>query len=191
MQTAALVQKPSAAVTARRARRAAVVCAAQQPAEGRVPRRALAALLAAAPALLPASRALALLPDDDDEELINKAKANRKARLAEEKAAEAEFKRSGGYVSRCAGGGRGSGPGGVSGGGRQRWDPSPAQRCVEMQGFSEGGQSWKRVWAAAARELRVALAAAEGAPAFLIPSLRPLLPCAGLMRRSSFGCRRR
>lgn len=77
-----------------------VVCAAQQPEQWRVQRRALAGMLAALPVLLPASRALALLPDDDDEELIEKAKANRKARLAQERASEQEYKRSSGYVSR-------------------------------------------------------------------------------------------
>ncbi|CAG9467862.1 unnamed protein product [Pedinophyceae sp. YPF-701] len=41
--------------------------------------------------LLPAAPALALIPDDDDEELVAKAKANRKARLAEQRVTEREF----------------------------------------------------------------------------------------------------
>lgn len=106
MQTALVAQplavRPASAAR-QTARRALAVRAAQQPEEEwRVGRRSLAALLAAAPVLLPASRALALLPDDDDEELIERAKANRKARLAAERDTEREFKRSGGYVSRRA-----------------------------------------------------------------------------------------
>lgn len=42
--------------------------------------------------------ALALIPDDDDEELIEKAKANRKSRLASEKAAEKEYAKSSGFA---------------------------------------------------------------------------------------------
>ena len=42
--------------------------------------------------------ARALIPDDDDEELIEKAKANRKKRLASEKEIETEFKKSGGFA---------------------------------------------------------------------------------------------
>lgn len=42
--------------------------------------------------------ARALIPDDDDEELIEKAKANRKKRLASEKEVETEFKKSGGFA---------------------------------------------------------------------------------------------
>jgi hypothetical protein len=62
-------------------------------------RRSLAALLAAVPALLPASRALAdLIPDDDDEELVEKARANRKNRLASEKQTQKAFSRSEGFV---------------------------------------------------------------------------------------------
>ena len=40
----------------------------------------------------------ALIPDDDDEELIEKAKANRKTRLATEKAAEKEYAKSSGFA---------------------------------------------------------------------------------------------
>ena len=62
-------------------------------------RRSLAALLAAVPAFFPASRALAdLIPDDDDEELVEKARANRKNRLASEKQNEKAFSRSEGFV---------------------------------------------------------------------------------------------
>jgi len=42
--------------------------------------------------------ARALIPDDDDEELIEKAKANRKLRLASQKEVEGEFKKSGGFA---------------------------------------------------------------------------------------------
>ena len=45
-----------------------------------------------------ARAARALIPDDDDEELIEKAKANRKKRLASEKEIETEFKKSGGFA---------------------------------------------------------------------------------------------
>ncbi|KAK9832099.1 hypothetical protein WJX81_006978 [Elliptochloris bilobata] len=56
------------------------------------------AMLALLPALLTSPAARALIPDDDDEELIEKAKANRKARLASEKEVETEFKKSGGFA---------------------------------------------------------------------------------------------
>jgi hypothetical protein len=46
--------------------------------------------------------ALALIPDDDDEDMIEKAKANRKKRLAGEKQAEKEFSRSEGFVDKNA-----------------------------------------------------------------------------------------
>lgn len=59
----------------------------------KVQRRSMAALLAALPAILPVGQALALIPDDDDEELIEKARANRKAKLAEERATEKTFAR--------------------------------------------------------------------------------------------------
>jgi hypothetical protein len=42
--------------------------------------------------------ARALIPDDDDEELIEKAKANRKTRLASEKVAEKEYAKTGGFA---------------------------------------------------------------------------------------------
>lgn len=101
MQAVCAVAKPFAASGARAPRssssRAAVVRAAvagepeQQPL---LARRSVAGLLAAAPVLLPASRALALIPDDDDEELVQKARANRQARLASERQAEQAFSRS-------------------------------------------------------------------------------------------------
>ncbi|KAG1671712.1 hypothetical protein FOA52_007504 [Chlamydomonas sp. UWO 241] len=43
------------------------------------------------PVVFAASPALALIPDEEDEELIEKAKANRKERLAVERAREREF----------------------------------------------------------------------------------------------------
>ena len=64
-------------------------------------RRALVGLLAAAPVLLSASRALALIPDDDDEELIEKARSNRKSRLASERVAEQKFSRTANGVGEC------------------------------------------------------------------------------------------
>jgi hypothetical protein len=111
MQAVFAPAKPTAAFTstkktsARPSARALAVRAAQQPEEEqwRVQRRTLAGLLAAAPVLLPASRALALLPDDDDEELVERAKAGRKAKLAQERATERAFERSAGYVSRWVG----------------------------------------------------------------------------------------
>lgn len=95
------VAKPFAATTgaARIARASRVVAAVRASAEPeaeplRVPRRALAGLFAAAPVLLTASGALALIPDDDDEELVEKARANRAARLASERQTEKAFSRS-------------------------------------------------------------------------------------------------
>lgn len=86
------------------ARRTVVVTVAATPEQQQAPwaiqRRSLAALLAAAPALLSSRSALALLPDDDDEELIQKARANRKTRLASEKAAEKAFTRAEGFTDR-------------------------------------------------------------------------------------------
>jgi hypothetical protein len=100
------VQRPVAAIASRTAHRstasrAAVVRAAaseQQAAPHRVGRRSLAGLLAAVPVLLPASRALALIPDDDDEELVEKARANRAARLAEERTTQQAFARTSGKL---------------------------------------------------------------------------------------------
>lgn len=105
------MQKPFAASGVRAARSSsrcvAVVRAAAAGEEApRVARRSLAVLLAAAPVLLPASRALALIPDDDDEELIERARANRKARLASEKQTQQAFSRSSKSLSergRCRG----------------------------------------------------------------------------------------
>lgn len=63
-------------------------------------RRAMGALLTASPLLWYAQPATALIPDDDDEELVEKARANRKSRLANEKATEKAFSRSEGFVNR-------------------------------------------------------------------------------------------
>jgi hypothetical protein len=107
---AVCVQKPFAAagVSAIRSsstRAVGVVrAAAAQPeaaAELRLPRRALAGLLAAVPVLLPASRALALIPDDDDEDLIERARANRKNKLASERQTEKAFSRSAKGLGGC------------------------------------------------------------------------------------------
>lgn len=76
------------------------VCAFQDGTAASVQRRSMAAFLAALPVALPASRALALIPDDDDEELVEKARANRKSRLATEKKAEKAFSASEGFVDR-------------------------------------------------------------------------------------------
>jgi hypothetical protein len=93
-----------AARPARAGRRAAAAprAAAAAPSAWAPSRRALAAALLAAPAALLAAAppARALIPDDDDEELLEKARANRKGRLAAEKAAEKEFAAAGGYVDR-------------------------------------------------------------------------------------------
>ncbi|EIE22928.1 hypothetical protein COCSUDRAFT_53704 [Coccomyxa subellipsoidea C-169] len=63
-----------------------------------ISRRSAAALLSAVPLLWLAPSARALIPDDDDEELIEKAKANRKSRLASEKVAEKEYAKTGGFA---------------------------------------------------------------------------------------------
>ncbi|CAL8464734.1 g4269 [Coccomyxa elongata] len=63
-----------------------------------ISRRSAAALLSAAPLLLLVPSARALIPDDDDEELIEKAKANRKSRLATERVAEKEYAKTGGFA---------------------------------------------------------------------------------------------
>jgi hypothetical protein len=84
----------------RTARRATIVVATAQDAPPTLQRRSLTALLAALPVALPASRALALIPDDDDEELVERARANRKNRLASERQAEKAFTRSEGFVSK-------------------------------------------------------------------------------------------
>ncbi|KAL4548283.1 hypothetical protein Ndes2526B_g00863 [Nannochloris sp. 'desiccata'] len=93
----ALAAKPSAR---RPAARSSLVVSATLNKDGPTfQRRSLAALLAAVPAFLPASRALAdLIPDDDDEELVEKARANRKNRLASEKQTQKAFSRSEGFV---------------------------------------------------------------------------------------------
>jgi hypothetical protein len=49
-----------------------------------------------------AAPALALIPDDDDEELVEKAKANRKSRLAVERNSERQFSRAEGFVDKGA-----------------------------------------------------------------------------------------
>jgi hypothetical protein len=48
--------------------------------------------------LLSCCAAKALIPDDDDEELIEKAKANRKQRLAEQRETAKEFNKNEGFV---------------------------------------------------------------------------------------------
>ena len=64
------------------------------------PRRQALLALTSVPMLsmMQALPALALIPDDDDEEMVEKAKANRKKRLAGEKKAEKAFSRSEGFV---------------------------------------------------------------------------------------------
>jgi hypothetical protein len=100
MQAVSSVVKPFTAAVPQAARpagrRLAVVRAAagEPDAQPALARRSVAALLAAAPILLPASRALALIPDDDDEELVQKAKENRRQRLASERQTEQAFSRS-------------------------------------------------------------------------------------------------
>lgn len=64
-------------------------------------RRHFAALFTAVPALISALPAAALIPDDDDEELIEKARANRRAKLADEKKTEREFARSEGFSDKA------------------------------------------------------------------------------------------
>jgi len=64
-------------------------------------RRHLAVLFTAVPALISALPATALIPDDDDEELIEKARANRRAKLANEKKTEREFARSEGFSDKA------------------------------------------------------------------------------------------
>ena len=102
MQTSTLVATPSLAGAGTRThphpRR--IVASATPRDAPLVQRRSLAAMLAAVPVLLPASRALALIPDDDDEELIEKARANRKSRLASERATEKAYSRSSGFDKR-------------------------------------------------------------------------------------------
>jgi hypothetical protein len=108
MQTSVTRTPFSAAAAAARPQRLAAPVASAAPRDDLVPaaaaavlpRRALAGMLAAAPVLFSAASALALIPDDDDEDLIEKARANRKSRLANEKAAEKDFARSEGFVDR-------------------------------------------------------------------------------------------
>jgi hypothetical protein len=67
----------------------AVACRAQQ--EQAIDRRAALASLAFLPAAFYAPKALALIPDEEDEEMVEKAKANRKARLQQDKQVAREF----------------------------------------------------------------------------------------------------
>lgn len=104
MQSAVGVRAPfvaGAKASTRAARRPTVVLASaeQQPAWA-VQRRSLAALLAAAPVVLSSRSALALIADDDDEEMVEKARANRKTRLASERSIEKEFTKAEGYTDR-------------------------------------------------------------------------------------------
>lgn len=85
---------------ARRKANLLITASALPSSEQKWQRRTLAALIASLPIALPASRALALIPDDDDEELVEKARANRKSRLASERQAEKVFSRAEGYADR-------------------------------------------------------------------------------------------
>lgn len=96
VRTPFVVAKPAAQ---RNTPRASVVLAAIHQDAPAIQRRSFAALLAAAPVLFPASRALALIPDDDDENLVEKARLNRKSRLADERQAEKAFSQSEGFVN--------------------------------------------------------------------------------------------
>lgn len=72
-----------------------IVCQATRDEQsGAMSRRAAAAVFSV---LLSASPAKALIPDDDDEELIEKAKANRKQRIAEQKETAKEFSKTEGF----------------------------------------------------------------------------------------------
>lgn len=62
-------------------------------------RRALLSALLTTPILF-SQPALALLPDDDDEDLLNKAKANRRSRLVQERQTERAFLQTQGNVNR-------------------------------------------------------------------------------------------
>ncbi|KAK9823778.1 hypothetical protein WJX72_005437 [[Myrmecia] bisecta] len=89
---------PAPVVCSRRTN--AISCKASQEAQpAALSRRAVASALAGLPILLGASKALALIPDDDDEELIEKAKANRKTRLADERAAEKQYVKEAGFAN--------------------------------------------------------------------------------------------
>lgn len=102
LTTTRLSAAPQPFVAAAKPRRATAARASSEQAPEQLPqlrrRAALAALLAGVPALGLAAPALALIPDDDDEDLVEKARANRRAKLAEEKATEREFERSAGYT---------------------------------------------------------------------------------------------
>jgi hypothetical protein len=65
-----------------------VACRAQREA---IDRRAALSALALLPAAFYAPRALALIPDEEDEEMVEKAKANRKAKLQQDKQVAREF----------------------------------------------------------------------------------------------------
>lgn len=79
-----------------------VVVAAAQPTvtSYECSRRTVASLFASIPAFYTALPAVALIPDDDDEELVERARANRKAKLANERATEKAFARSEGFGNR-------------------------------------------------------------------------------------------
>eukprot|EP00951_Prasinocladus_malaysianus_P029123 scaffold267428_cov33-Prasinocladus_malaysianus.AAC.1 len=82
--------------TPRAARRSVVVQAgvADRSDAQAVSRRSAASLLAVPAALMFPGASRALIPDDDDEELVQKAKANRKARLEQDKKDSKEFVKS-------------------------------------------------------------------------------------------------
>lgn len=77
---------PAARVTAR-----VVRVNAQSQQQPELSRRAAASLLLLPASLTLSKSAWALIPDDDDEELVAKAKANRKARLAQDKVQDRTF----------------------------------------------------------------------------------------------------
>eukprot|EP00193_Tetraselmis_chui_P023013 CAMPEP_0177780334 /NCGR_PEP_ID=MMETSP0491_2-20121128/17138_1 /TAXON_ID=63592 /ORGANISM="Tetraselmis chuii, Strain PLY429" /LENGTH=216 /DNA_ID=CAMNT_0019300079 /DNA_START=42 /DNA_END=692 /DNA_ORIENTATION=- len=76
-----------------------VVRATSQQSTPAMSRRAAASLLALPAALVFPGKGLALIPDDDDEELVMKAKANRAARIKEDRQVDKEFLNKQGIVT--------------------------------------------------------------------------------------------
>ncbi|GAB5367127.1 hypothetical protein AAMO2058_001202700 [Amorphochlora amoebiformis] len=70
-------------------------------AEAGTGRRAMGAVMGVGVPSVAARNAMALIMDDDDAELVAKAKANRKARIAEEKKIENEFLRAEGFTNKA------------------------------------------------------------------------------------------
>jgi hypothetical protein len=109
MMKSGLVRQSTCVSTTRRGRRhqTTVVCSCAQKNEihvsigrrGAVVGAGVMSLVQLMSVPMPAH---ALIPDDDDEDMIEKAKANRKKRLAGEKQAEKEFSRSEGFVDKNA-----------------------------------------------------------------------------------------